>query len=245
MSTAESSARREPGGIAKALLRMFMKHAQVLRSEAVAEDLRLITLESAQFKSVPWTAGQKVQIAMGSAFVARTFTPIEWDPATGRTRIVGYAHGTGPASEWIRSVKEGDECDVFGPRPSLDTSKAISPVVVFGDETSIGLAHAIRQQNLTRPTHSLFEVNALPAASTILSRLELRDAVLFERQSDDAHLQEIEGRLMALAAGGATIVLTGKASSIQRLRRALRNQDVSSARLLTKPYWAPGKTGLD
>ncbi|HTN62803.1 MAG TPA: hypothetical protein VL147_14870 [Devosia sp.] len=40
-------------------------------------------------------------------------------------------------------------------------------------------------------------------------------------------------------------MLTGKASSIQKLNRALRSHGILSPQLKTEAYWAPGKTGLD
>jgi hypothetical protein len=51
-----------------------------------------------------------------------------------------YAHGVGAGSGWVRDVKPGDECDVFGPRNSIDVRPASGPLAVFGDETSIDLA---------------------------------------------------------------------------------------------------------
>jgi NADPH-dependent ferric siderophore reductase len=230
----------------RSLMRLLMKQARVVEVEAVAEGFRLITLESPEFKGLPWVPGQKVQIAMGSAFVARTFTPIEWDAAAGRTRILGYAHGHGPGSAWVRDVSAGDACDVFGPRASLDVGDARLPVVI-GDETSIGLAHALALAGQLRPAPlpCLFEVKAAAPARQTMVRLHLDAAESFECMENDAHLEGIERRLPALAAAGATFVLTGKASTIQRLRRVLKDSGVASVRVLTKAYWAPGKTGLD
>jgi NADPH-dependent ferric siderophore reductase len=76
-------------------------------------------------------------------------------------------------------------------------------------------------------------------------RLHLDAAESFECMENDAHLEGIERRLSALAAAGATFVLTGKAPTIQRLRRVLKDSGVASPRVLAKAYWAPGKTGLD
>ena len=59
------------------------------------------------------------------------------------------------------------------------------------------------------------------------------------------HLEEMEAALPALAAAGATFVLTGKAGTIQRLRQELKRQAVPAERIVAKAYWAPGKTGLD
>ena len=236
---------RPPGRLSRALLRMLMKHALVTSAEPVADGFRLMTLESPGFEGCRWVPGQKVQIAMGSAFVARTFTPIGWDAAAGRTRVLGYEHGSGPGSAWIRDARPGDECDVFGPRTSLDIGQAPGRRVLFGDETSIGLACAFNRHTADHPLQCLLEVNTVAAARDVAARLDLDGVELFGRAKNDAHLEDIEGRLPALAAAGATFVLTGKASSIQHLRRALIALGTPRSRLISKAYWAPGKTGLD
>ncbi len=170
---------------------------------------------------------------------------IEWDTTAGRTRILGYAHGNGPGSAWVCDTRPGDECDVFGPRASLDVSHAAGMCVVFGDETSIGLAYALSRHAPGGPMPCLLEVNTVANTRDVLTRLGLDGVELFERKENDAHLEDIERRLTALVATGATFVLTGKTSSIQRLRRALKALGVPASRVMTKAYWAPGKTGLD
>lgn len=241
----DAPAPRQPGRLNRALIRMLMKHARVVEAEPIAEGFRLITLESPEFRGLHWMPGQKVQIAMGSAFVARTFTPIEWDATAGQTRILGYAHGNGPGSAWIYAARPGDECDVFGPRASLDAGHAAGTRVVLGDETSIGLAYALGRPSPGSPLQCLLEVNTAANTREVLTQLGLEGVELFERVESDVHLEDIERRLTALAATGATFVLTGKASSIQRLRSALKTLGVPQALLATKAYWAPGKTGLD
>lgn len=236
---------RQPGRVGRALIRMLMRHAHVVAVESVADRFRLMTLEGPGFKGLSWVPGQKVQVAMGSAFVARTFTPIEWDASSGRTRLLGYAHGSGPGSAWISGARPGDECDVFGPRASLDASRVGGQCVVLGDETSIGLAGALSRQLPGGALRCLIEANDVADSRQALTRLEIADVELFERTGHDAHLDEIERRLPALAAAGASFVMTGKATSIQRQRRVLIGLGVPAGRLLVKPYWAPGKTGLD
>jgi NADPH-dependent ferric siderophore reductase len=246
MSVADTPPTPQPSRLSRALVRLFMKHAHIVEAEPVADNFRLITLASPEFIGLQWMAGQKLQIAMGSAFAARTFTPIEWDATAGRTRILGYAHGKGPGSAWICSTGPGAECDVFGPRSSLAVSPPAGMCVVFGDETSLGLAYALaRQSSAGSRLLCLIEVNALAPARNVLTRLDLDGVELFERTQHDSHLDIIEQRLRSLAASDATFVLTGNASSIQRLRRTLKALGVPPAQLPTKPYWATGKTGLD
>lgn len=234
-----------PGRFGKLLIRMFMKQVPVTDVETVAESFRLVTLESPQFKGIAWSPGQKVQIATGSAFVARTFTPIEWDAVAGRTRILGYLHGQGPGNDWLHYLRVGDACDVFGPRASLDVSHLTSMPVVFGDETSIGLLCALAGQYPLRRARFLLEVNEAGTAAKVLTRMGIDEVELFERTPGDTHLADIETRLPALVALGETFLLTGKASSIQRLGRRIKALGASGPRLLSKPYWAVGREGLD
>lgn len=235
----------QPGRVGRALIRMFMKHARVVQVETPANDFHLITIESTAFQGVEWVPGQKVQIAMGSAFVARTYTPMEWDTLAGRTRILAYAHGTGPGSVWARNVTPGLACDVMGPRASLDVNDVGTSCVMLGDETSIALTYAFDQYVSPDPLRCLLEVDDPVATGEVLRRLGLGGVELFIRSRGDAHLEDMASRLAMLSVAKPTFVLTGRAASIQRLRKALNALGVPASRIRTKAYWAPGKTGMD
>lgn len=233
------------GWISEALGRMFLKPAVVTRSEQIGDLFRLITLESPQFRGVEWWAGQKIKVATGPGLATRTYTPIEWDAVAGRTRILAHAHGEGPGSTWVRRAVAGETCEILGPRPSLDVRDARNGIVLFGDETSIGLACAIAGQQPAGTVRAFFEVDSEAEVSRAMALPRLGRFELFAREPGDRHLAQVEGRMSALVASGARFLLSGKASSIQRLHRALKTQGLARAVLVAKPYWAPGKTGLD
>jgi ferric-chelate reductase (NADPH) len=234
-----------PGRLTRALLRWLMHSARVAAVETLSPRFRLVDLEGTALQNIDWTAGQKVQVAMGSALTARTYTPMTWDAANGRTRILTYSHGEGPGSHWANGLRQGDACQFFGPRRSLDLPDVAAPVVLFGDETSFGLAAALRQCPNANGATYVFEASDADEARLVLEAIGLGQATLFERAADDAHLAAAEAEVLRLAASGAHFVLTGKAASIQRLSRALKAAGVGSSRLKSKAYWAPGKTGLD
>lgn len=241
----DAPAGQKQGRIGRALVRLFMKRALVVTNEALSDRFRLVTLESSSFEGVEWLSGQKVQIAMGSAFAARTYTPFAWDATKGRTQILGFAHGDGPGSAWLMKAKEGDECDLLGPRGSLDLRHLQGPLTLFGDETSLGLAVAASRQDPTRSATYYIEVADVLGAGLVVERLGLPGVRLFAREAGDAHLVAMEAMLPTLAATGATFILTGRAGTVQRLRQALKRHGVGSTRIMTKAYWAPGKVGLD
>lgn len=135
-------------------------------------------------------------------------------------------------------------CRFFGPRRSLDLSPGETPTVLFGDETSFGLASALRESRPAGGTIYVFEVSDAAEAVPVLAAIGLGSSTLIARSAEDAHLAAVEAELLRFSAS-AHFVLTGKASSIQRISRALKAAGVATSRTRTKAYWAPSKTGLD
>lgn len=230
-------------GLRSAITRLVTKRLTIVACEPLARDMVLLTLEGAALIGASWKPGQKLQIAMGSAFDTRTYTPIDWDARHGRTRILGFAHGSGPGSDWLRDAKVGDTCDVLGPRRSISDHGLQGPIAVFGDETSLGLACALARDTRTLSFH--FEVGDVAAIEQVVARLGLRDATLVSRMPEDGHLEAVAAVLRPAAAAGWSFMLTGRALLIQRLRVELKQLEVPAERFVTKAYWAPGKAGLD
>jgi NADPH-dependent ferric siderophore reductase len=220
---ADGSSAKAPGRLSKTLLALFMKRATIVAIDDIGDRFRLIELEGAALRGVEWKPGQKVQIAMGSAFVSRTYTPMDWDAAAGRTRILGYIHGDGPGSAWLRGLRTGHECDLFGPRNSLDAIRAAAPLAVIGDETSLALAHALVSMNWGEAVSCCFEVSDIESVDKVVVRLGLEEATLVEKRENDAHVDDMEAALGAPIAAGASFVLTGKTGTIQQLRQYLEH----------------------
>jgi ferric-chelate reductase (NADPH) len=235
------------GRLEGAVSKLFTKAAVVESVRDVADGFRRLTLAGAALRGVEWIPGQKVQLLLGG-WVQRTYTPLAWDPRAGVTELLAYTHGEGPAAAWARGLSVGEGCSVFGPRGSLDLEALRRPALLFGDETSFGLAHALRFTSArAHGAHLLLEVNSMAASSAALEAMDVTGAHLVERRAGDAHLEELQQlatRLIQTHAIGDG-VLSGKAPSIQRLNKHLRQLGMARAHIQTKAYWAPGKTGLD
>jgi NADPH-dependent ferric siderophore reductase len=217
--------------------KLFTRSASVTGIDDIGSGFRLITLGGDALRGVGWAPGDKIQVQLGG-WVQRTYTPIDWDGVLGRTRILAYLHGDGPGAAWARGLQVGDACVLFGPRKSIQPG---APAIVFGDETSLGLAAAL-------PTvHVLLEVSKPDATARVIERLGLCAVQLTARRDGDAHFPELESRMAAvlMVDPAADIVLTGRAAAIQRMARFLKQTGVGSGRRQSKAYWASGKTGLD
>jgi NADPH-dependent ferric siderophore reductase len=213
----------------------------------LADGFRLLTLSGAALRNVAWIPGQKVQIMLGG-WVQRTYTPLSWDAASGAMSLLAYMHGAYPGSDWARTLAVGDPCAIFGPRGSLDLNAIERPAVLFGDETSFGLAHALRYTpGGSTGVHSLLEVTAPEAARAALASIGVSGAELLTREAADAHLAELERIVTRIHRDERprSWVLSGKAASIARASKRLRQLDVPRHQIQTTAYWATGKVGLD
>lgn len=243
----ETTTKRRVGLLESAVLKLFTRNANVLSIEDIGRSFRLITLGGNALKDAKWTPGDKLQIQLGG-WVQRAYTPMEWDAEHGLTRILAYTHGDAPGSNWARALRTGEDCIVFGPRKSIDLTRLRhSDAVLFGDETSFGLAAARVNATLLRKTHLFFEASSMAESKAALAKLGLGDSIIHERTDNDAQQLALAERMKTVlqAKPDTRVVLSGKASSIQHVRQLLKRSSIGSNRFQTKAYWAPGKEGLE
>jgi NADPH-dependent ferric siderophore reductase len=235
-----------PGLLESAVFRLFTRSAQVLGIEDIGGCFRLVTLGGEALRNAGWVPGDKIQIQLGG-WTQRTYTPMAWDAENGRTRILIHLHGDGPGARWARALRIGGDCIIFGPRKSVRLRGPQAKVILFGDETSLGLAAALADQMSAPTVLGLFEVSNPADSAPVIERLDLKHAALCTRAAGDGHFSALETRMSALlqAHTEADVVLTGRAGAIQRMVRLLKDRDIDAGRRHSKAYWAPGKTGMD
>lgn len=233
-----SSTSEAEGLVPRLVTRWLFREARVVRNDLLVPGLHRIEMSGPALRGLQWTAGDKLQLRMGSGLQTRTYTPLNWDAEEGSTTILAHALASGPGSEWVRRTKPGQAVAVFGPRRSLTLSALqAAQSVMVGDETAIGLAAA------WQPACTILEVDRAAALQPLLGSLGIH-ATLQPRLADDHHLERMASAALAHGAD-CSFVLVGRARTVQILRRALRDRGVASSRILTKAYWADGKAGLD
>jgi len=233
------------GGV---LAKLGVHDLSVVSTRELAPRFVLLELQGESLKGTSCAAGDKLQLMVGQG--ARTYSPFAFDGERGTLSLLAFVHGDAPGSLWAKGARADDKIRVFGPRGSIAFSGLPSPVVLFGDETSFGCARALLDAQADTGTSGssfVFETGELAAATTALAQVGIERAQLVPRRTDDAHLQEVEQRLAAALALSphASLVLTGRAPAIQRLRTSLKARGLTMPKTKAKAYWAPGKRGLD
>jgi NADPH-dependent ferric siderophore reductase len=217
------------------LVRLFgsllLSHAKVIAAEAVGGFRRL----RLQGDGLKVHAGDKVQVLLPSDDV-RTYTPIAW--RDGSIVVLGWTHANGPGAKWLAQVEVGS--DVSFARPQRSLSLPEGPVILVGDETSVGVAASFE---VAQPgqVQAVFQGASPDSIRAAAASVELQ-SVKVVAQGDTK--TTVEAILQAReAATKASIVLTGGSELVVAVRAALREQGIRDVK--TKAYWIPGKVGLD
>jgi ferric-chelate reductase (NADPH) len=242
---AQTTPSTETGVFVRTLRSLLLRSARISKVETVAPHFRLIELWGNSLKAVNWSAGNHIQIVMGSGLAARTYTPMSWNADIGKLSILVFLHGNGPGCEWVRAAKENDPCAVTGARRSLGASSSEQPIILFGDETCFGLAVALKDTVDPENLRCVFEVSDLAESRTVLHRFGLSQAILIQRSGDNAHLEQVSSKLAFWVTENVLLALTGNARSIQTIKKNLSTIGLAPRQIKVKPYWSPGKTGLN
>jgi ferric-chelate reductase (NADPH) len=223
----------------------LLRTTQVTNVVQLNQEFVRIEIRSDAFRGAAWSPGAELQLRpRRGTLLFRTYTPISWDRDRGATELIAFTHGEGPAADWFRQVKVDDGCEVLGPRKSIELSRLTVPVVFVGDESSVGLACALRTLN----SHVIyvFEAADPDGLRKVLSELTFGDDTDVVAKTPDRSELLGHARRAADASGAAyELVVTGDAGTVHTLRRDSRQWQQRPRRVVGKAYWAPGRTGLD
>ncbi|SDK13408.1 siderophore-interacting protein [Nonomuraea jiangxiensis] len=236
--------------VARRLLdRMFLT-GEVVEVERVTARMRRVRIGGEALAGLKWTPGQHVRLLVGEGGllggVLRTYSIWDYDPTWEAVDLIGYDHGgDSPGTSWIRKAEPGREVSFTRPDGGFVVQED-APYHLFAGEETASVAFGAM-------------LGALPGDARVFGAIEA--------DSPGDHL-DLHGDLVrvsrkgASAAGSAALVnavreldlpdepgvayLAGEARTIQAVRahlvgeRGWRRRDVR-----TKPFWTPGRRGLD
>lgn len=226
----------------RTLGRFLFEHTKVVAVTPIGARFVKLVLEGPTLAAANFAPGDKVQVFVGDDGM-RTYTPFEYDAAASRIALLVYVRDESPGSRFGRDAKVGDAVSFFGPRGSLALDAITGPALLVGDETSFALARSFETRHPEART--ILEVDSAEESVEVARALGLERVEFVVR--DGAHLDRIATKLASAlrVAPYTSIVWSGRAKSIQALRRKLDVLAVSPRKHLSKAYWAEGRVGLD
>lgn len=211
-----------------------LERSRVVSNERLSPHFQFITIKGKSLKRTNWLPGQKIQVKLKDDEI-RSYTPSSWNKEDGSFQTLVYMHGKGPGALWARDVKTNTKVTVLGPKTSLVIAPEVEHVLFFGDETTFGLAHALKTYNKELQYNFFFESSDINESLPVLKRLNLQDSKLF----GISELEKISSEIKSIFNSNkkTQITLSGKQQSIIALRELLYTKDLPKEIIGTKVYW--------
>ena len=215
--------------------RLFVR-GTVTTTEPVTPRMRRITIAA---PGLEWTPGQHVRVAADGLLTRRTYSVWDYDGSALELRVL--EHGEGPGARWARAVRPGQEV-VFG-RPEGTLVTRPSPYHVFAGEETAAVAFGAMLRALgDAPAYGVIE------AGTPADRLPVDLTWRFREGAPAASSATLVEAVRALDLPDApgTAYVAGEARTVQAVRDHLvRERGWPRRSVVTKPFWTPGKKGME
>lgn len=256
MPTESPARRRRPADLLfDPLLGLFLTRGRVERVERLTPRVRLIRVCGPAVRDLAWTPGQHVRVHvkdLGAPVwigmlrdVLRTYSVWSYDGQG--LELCPLDHGEGPGAGWARSLRVGDEVAFRGPEGRFVVDRS-APYHLFAGEETASVAFGAMLGSLPDDVrvHGVVEVAGPQDRLPLPRSAELRwcfrgDAAAAASPSLLAAVRELD-----LPDEPGVAYLAGEARTSQAVRRHLVDERGWPRRsVLVKPFWAPGRRGMD
>ncbi|QNP68042.1 siderophore-interacting protein [Streptomyces roseirectus] len=227
------------------VLERLLVRATAAVAESAGGRWRRIGLEGAG--GLDWRPGSHVRVRVGELTLRsprdllRTYTVWDYDGDALELRVL--EHGEGPGTRWAREVEPGTPVMFKAPEGRF-TPREGAPGHLFVGEETASVAFAAMARTLDGPCRAVVETGD-PA-----DRLPIEaDVTWLDRgtasAADPARLVEAVAAQEGLAPG-TVAYLAGEARTCQAVKRhLLRERGWPRRDIVVKPFWTPGRRGMD
>jgi NADPH-dependent ferric siderophore reductase len=219
----------------------------VVGVEYIFPELKKISMQG-DFSKMKFTPGNVIEFRVTNTDF-RHYTISSFDKEKGVCEMLVYLHGQGVGSLWIDDLKAGDRLKMMGPGGKMSYQSSFQHHFVFGDETSLGLLFCMERTAIKNGQSFIGLVELEKWHVDWVNYLKNENIKLTESSFENPAQQAIDllGQWKNYLNENITntcFYLTGRAKSIQRFRKFLKDKGVASKQIKTEPYWAEGKNGL-
>lgn len=224
------------------LLSPDMPLLAVVENIYLSQNIRKICFKG-DFKNFDFHPGHHVDFRVTNTDVRR-YTPSFFDIENGILEFIYYLHGDGPGARFMNNLEPGETVNINQPRGHKYYDSSVEKYVIFGDETSIGLACSflsLLKQN-AHQFHFYFELDE--DNKNIPAQLGLKNSTVFTKNTITKNESLINNLLVFQETGweSAQFVLTGNAKSVQAFRKGAKTH--TDGKIHAHGYWLEGKKGL-
>ncbi|HEY4022332.1 MAG TPA: siderophore-interacting protein [Pseudonocardiaceae bacterium] len=224
-------------------------HGTVTSIDLLGPRMRRITISATELRGQPWTPGQQVRVRTGDPKTGdrgpkRSYSVYAYAEDSIELCVLDHG-GDGPGSAWARRIAVGQPVDLSRPEGSFVLRHPAPYHVFAGEETaSVAFAAMLRALPASASVFGVVEVD------TPDDRLPLPDSISWAYRAGGSAassetLVDAVGKLKLPDEPGIAY-LAGEARTIQLVRKHLvKDRNWPRRNVITKPFWTPGRSGMD
>jgi NADPH-dependent ferric siderophore reductase len=232
-------------GMGRRRIGQFFQTGEVTQVSPITPRMRRITIATGE---LDWMPGQQIRVCVGDVIspagwldgMRRSYSV--WDYDGSLLQLCILDHGDGPGARWARSVLPGNAVLFSPPEGSLAVRPAAYHVFV-GEETAAVAFGPMLRSLRGADVRGVLEVDSptdqLPLPEGMTWRY--RDGAPTEPATLTAAVAKLD-----LPAEPGSAYIAGEARTVQAVcQHLIRDRGWPRGAIRTKPFWTPGKTGLD
>lgn len=231
--------------MARGLLDRFFLHGTVAEVAPVARRMRRIRITGPELRDLTWLPGQQIRVDVGAGIKPTLRTYSLWDADGDALELCVYEHGQGgPGERWSQQVVPGAEVRFTRPDGKLVLRDAAYHVFVGEETAAAAFGPMLRALPASTAAYGVIEVDEPE------DRLPMPDSVTWTYRHGTSAAASVTliaalAELTLPAEPGAAY-LAGEARAVQAARRDLvHDRGWPRRAVATKPFWSPGRTGMD
>ncbi|MEU9447447.1 siderophore-interacting protein [Streptomyces sp. NPDC048277] len=221
------------------VLDLLTLRGTVTEAEQITARMRRLRIDGDQLAGLDVRPGQQVRVLV-AGLTLRTYSVWSYDPSgVVELCVLDHAEG-GPGSEWGRTVGTGEQVRLRKPEGTFTLRPEAAHHVFVGDETA---SVAFGAMLAALPEEA--QVSGCVETETAADRLPLAHGERIDWVLRGGSSLPEAVRRLAPEPGGIAYV-AGEARAVQAVRKVLVQEAGWDRRaVLTKPFWTPGKKGME
>jgi len=217
----------------------------VVETEMLSSNVKCVTFKG-DFLKADFIPGNEVLFRVNPNEY-RHYTLSDFDKETDTCKVIFYLNGQGPGNNWAVNIQCGDQLKMILDKAKVKYNHNSNQHFFFGDETSIGLYESLGKK-------------AIELDDEYFGVLELKDENIDSVDGINLLIDAVSANINAPAENAvtwmenmhpkcwemwkdATFYLTGRAKSVQRFKKYLKQKGVSFKQIHSMSYWEMGKIG--
>ena len=238
--------------LADAVASRLLIKATVIAKQPLADKAYLITIQADKLKYLPYVPGQHVRLFVGMGEPAglkdkvRTYSSWHYDSAAGTLQMAICTHGQGPGSTWALAVQPGGEVYLSSLQGKFTLDTSAESYLFIGDASALAHLYELRRHLAGNQTWSGI-VYADQQHELFADRDGQQPFDFYELPPNPiARLQELIEQALLDKPANTIVYIGGDGRVCIALTNYFRKvKGWPNARIRVKPFWLPGRTGLE